>query len=331
MGRDAGRRRAGTIVAVLLLLAACGGGDGDDDRGGGAGDGGGGTTAAPDGGPGGGVSAAELCADAAQADDAPTVGTEDLTEVSGIALSRQSEGVLWAHNDSGGAAEVFAVGLDGADRGRVAIEGVEAFDWEDMALAPGPDGADRLYLGDIGDNNGARDEIVVHRLAEPPVPPAGIAAGTTAGAEPLTLTYADGPRDAETLLADPSTGDLLVVSKQWDGGAVGVYRVPAEATPGTPVAMERVGDVPALAGEMVTGGDVSPDGSLVALRTYFGVQVWDRGAGQTVADALAGEPCDAPAPFEVQGEALAFTPDGRGYVTIAEGASPRVNRFHLPG
>jgi hypothetical protein len=92
-----------------------------------------------------------------------------------------------------------------------------------------------------------------------------------------------------------------------------------------------VGEVPALAGEMVTGGDVSVDGSLVALRTYFGVQVWDRGDGQTVADALAGEPCEATAPLEVQGEALAFTPDGRGYVTIAEGQSPRVHRFHVPG
>ena len=335
MRRDGRRRAAGTIGAVLVLLAglaACGGDDDSDgDDPGGAEDAAGSTTSGD--GDGGGdsaaVSAQELCDGAVGAEDVVTVATEDLTEASGIALSRQNEGVVWAHNDSGGAPEAYAVGLDGTDRGRLGLDGAEAFDWEDMALGTGPGGADHLYLGDIGDNNAVRDEVVVYRLAEPAVPAEGLAAGATAPAERLTFTYADGPRDAETLLSDPSTGDLFVVSKTWDAGTVGIYRIPADATPDAPVVMERMGEVPALAGEMVTGGDVSADGSLVALRTYFGVQVWDRGAGQTVADALAGEPCEAPAPFEVQGEALAFTPDGRGYVTIAEGQSPRVNRFHL--
>jgi hypothetical protein len=341
MRRDGRRRGAGTIGAALVVLAAlvalgwlagCGGDGGDgDDRGDGSEDAEDSSTTPSDrAGGSGGVTAEELCDGAAEAGDAATVAAEDLTETSGIAASRQSDGVVWAHNDSGGEPEVFAIGPDGSDRGRVRLDGAEAFDWEDMALGAGPGGADHLYLGDIGDNDAVRDEVVVYRLAEPAVPAGGLPAGTTAAAEVLTLTYADGPRDAETLLADPSTGDLFVVGKTWDAGSVGVYRIPADAAPGNPVAMERVGEVPALAGEMVTGGDVSVDGSLVALRTYFGVQVWDRGPGQTVADALAGEPCEAPAPLEVQGEALAFTPDGRGYVTIAEGGSPRVHRFHLP-
>ena len=38
-----------------------------------------------------------------------------------------------------------------------------------------------------------------------------------ADVEALTLTYADGPRDAEALLADPVSGDLFVVSKQLVG------------------------------------------------------------------------------------------------------------------
>lgn len=324
MRLDMGRWGAGVVVVGLVLAVACGG---DDDLGGSGGPSGSTTSGGGEGrgDAAGGATAGELCEGAAGAEGTVTVAGEGLTEVSGIAVSRRSDGVVWAHNDSGGGAEVFAVGLDGADLGRVALDGAEAFDWEDMAVGPGPGGADHLFLGDIGDNNAVRDEVVVYRLPEPAVPAEG-----SAPAEALTLTYADGPRDAETLLADPSTGDLFVVSKTWDAGPVGVYRIPADATPGTPVVMERVGEVPALAGEMVTGGDMSVDGSLVALRTYFGVQVWDRGPGQTVADALAGEPCEAPAPFEVQGEALAFTPDGLGYVTIAEGVSPRVNRFHLP-
>ena len=316
------------VTAVLLVagLLACGG-DGDDA---GSGDGSGGGAGQADG-DGAGVDAARLCADAAESDDVVTVANPDLTEVSGIAASRTNDGVVWAHNDSGGEPEAFAVGLDGTDRGRLRLDGADAVDWEDMAVGPGPGGADHLFLGDIGDNDAGRDDIAVYRVAEPPVPAGGLAAGGGAPAERLALSYADGPHDAETLLADPVTGDLLVVTKQWDAGAVGVYRIPADAAPGAPVVMERVGEVPALAGQMVTGGDVGPDGSVVVLRTYFGVRVWDRAEGATVADALAGEPCEAAAPFEIQGEAVAVTPDGQGYVTIAEGESPRVNRFHLPG
>jgi hypothetical protein len=48
-----------------------------------------------------------------------------------------------------------------------------------------------------------------------------------------------------------------------------------------------------------------------------------------VTDALQGEPCDGPTPFEIQGEAVALTPDGRGYLTVPEGESPRMSRFHL--
>ena len=309
-------------LGLLGAVAGCGGDDDGDDPGGSQGAAG--TTTGDGGGGSGAVTAGQLCDEAEVVGDAPHVAAEDLAETSGIATSRRDDGVVWAHNDSGGRAELFAVGPDGGDQGRVELTGAEAVDWEDMARGPGPGGTDHLYVGDIGDNNAVREAVVVYRLPEPTVPAAGAVA-----AEPLTLTYPDGPRDAETLLVDPVTGDLLLVGKTWDGGSVGVYRVPADAAPGASVTMERVGEVPALAGEMVTGGDVAPDGSLVALRTYFGVQLWDRAPGQTVADALAGEPCEAPAPFEVQGEALAFTPDGRGYVTVAEGASPRVNRFHL--
>jgi len=259
--------------------------------------------------------------------------------VSGIASSRRNPGVLWAHNDSGGGPDVYAVGDDGADLGRFRLGGdATAVDWEDMTLGPGPqDGVDHLYMGDIGDNRSERDEVVVYRVAEPQVDAVAAAAatpadGTIAAVDRLTLAYPDGAHDAETLLSDPVSGDLLVVSKQWDGEASSVYRLPADAAPGAPGAptvMERVGDVPGVDGQMATSGDVSADGSLVALRTYAHVLVWDREPGQTVAEALAGKPCEAPAPAEIQGEALAFTPDGQGYVTVAEGNVPAVNRFHI--
>ena len=309
-------RPLAVVIVPLALGVACSGGDGGiGPRGA--------TTTTP-----ARRTAADLCARAEPVRPAPRVAATDLTEASGLAASRANAGVVWSHNDSGGRPEVFAIGEDGADRGRWRLAGAAAVDWEDMARGPGAGSQDVLYLADIGDNVAVRPTITVYRAPEPRVGP-GRTGGTVAGVEALTLRYADGPRDAEALLADPVSGDLVIVTKT-PGGTGGVYPVPQAAAPGSPVTIRRTATVAVPDGERVTGGDVSPDGSLVALRTYGRVLVWDRAAGRSVAEALTGRPCRAPAPTEVQGEALAFTPDGRGYVTVSEGRNPPLNRFHLP-
>jgi hypothetical protein len=94
--------------------------------------------------------------------------------------------------------------------------------------------------------------------------------------------------------------------------------------------MDRAGEVAVPEGHIVTGGDVSADGSLVAVRTYTGVYLWDRAPGQAVPEALAAEPCAAPAALERQGESVAFLADGRGYVTVSEGEHPPLHVFRLP-
>lgn len=278
------------------------------------------------------VTASALCADAvpSNAGTAPA----GLTEASGLAASRAHGGVLWSHDDSGGGPEVFAIGGDGSDLGRVAVTGASATDWEDIAILPGRDGgADRLVIGDIGDNpgSGARSTTPARLvIVEEPVPPGG---GSTASSGPATVVavaYPDGPRDAETVLADPRSGDLFVVSKQWDGADAGLYRVPSSTASGAdPVAMQRVASVPTQAA-LVTGGDISPDGSIIALRTYGDVRLWDRAEGESVAQALARPPSCRVVVLERQGEAVAFTADRRGIVTLSEGAGSSLLVRHLP-
>ena len=320
--------RALAIGIALALAAACGG---EDDQASPP------PSAFPDGTP-APPPAAELCAGAALVEPAPTVASDALDETSGLAASRATPGLLWAHDDSGGEAAVHAVGADGSDRGAYVLDGVQARDWEDMARGPGADGGpDVLYLGDLGDNRATWDNVGVYRVPEPAAPDAA-AAGPIAGAEIARFTYADGPRDAEALIADPVSGDLVVVEKSLLGGTVGVYPVPASAPWGPPgdrdavpiTTVERAGDVGLELGQIVTGGDISSDGSLVVLRTYTDVWLWDRASGQSVAEALAGEPCRAPSASEAQGESVALDPDGRGYTTVSEGAHPAVDHFRLP-
>ena len=54
-------------------------------------------------------------------------------EASGLAASRRTDGLIWTHNDSGGEPVLFALGTDGALRGKVRLEGVTNEDWEDLA------------------------------------------------------------------------------------------------------------------------------------------------------------------------------------------------------
>jgi hypothetical protein len=145
--------------------------------------------------------------------------------------------------------------------------------------------------------------------------------------ETITLHYPNGPRDAETLLVDPVSRDLVVVHKRF-GGASELYRATEDdwSDGDADLVQEGTVDVGDSPVDATTGGDIGFDGQVVALRTYAGILVFARQEGQTVTEALAqNPPCDAPAPVEVQGETLAFTAEG--YVTISEGEEPAVNRF----
>lgn len=268
-----------------------------------------------------------LCVGAELAVPPPVVANATLNEISGLAASRTHDGVLWAHNDSGGAASVYGIGTDGADLGTWTLTGATNRDWEDMAIGPGPDPeADSLYLADIGDNLQARADIVIYRVPEPD-PSAGSAA--MASPDKLTITYPDGAHDAEALLVDPLTGDLIIVDKEWSGGPTLVYRAPGDLAAGSTTVLESVGYLDlGPYGQLATGGDISVDGSVVALRTYSHVLFWWRQPGATVAETLqSSAPCEAPVANEAQGETVALLPAGDGYVTISEGVNPPLNRY----
>lgn len=328
-----------TVLVAGLALPACGDDNGSaapesevDDP---ATTGGDATTETSPSGP----DAAELCTAAELVTEAATVESAELAEISGVAVSRRYEGLLWVHNDSGATAEIFAIGGDGGHLGRFTLDGAEAYDWEDMTLGQGPqEDLDYLYLADIGDNfnEPLRQEntIKIYRVAEPPSLPDG-ADAVTDPVDTFDIRYADGDRDAETLLADPLRGDLFIVSKQWDGTAAGVYQLPtdvvlADQAPPEPVTLDRVAEVPDTEGVFVTGGDMSVDGTLVALRSYDAVWLFDRDPDESVAEALGhGATCEIEVD-EPQGETVAFAADGNGFVTISEGEHQPINWHLLP-
>lgn len=246
-----------------------------------------------------------------------------LAEVSGVAVSRSRSGQMWVHNDSGDAARVFAIDAAGAVRAEVVLDGVKAFDWEDIALGRGADGRDVLYVADTGDNYRVRRSVTIHRFAEPAVE--GV---SRVRSEPLVVTYPGlRGKDVETLLVDPRTQDLFLVTKVREGSAE-VFRVPASAARGWGggVRAELVAELPGRF--LLTGGDISVDGGTIVLRDYRAAYVWKRQDGEQVADALRREPLVIDAPDGA--EAIAFGPDGRSLVSIPEGTGAPISRIDLP-
>ena len=293
--------------------------------------------------------AARLCA-AGSGTTLGTVANPAIDELSGLVQSTAHPGVLWANNDSGDTARVFAVGTDGADLGTVTVGGATAVDWEDLALGPGPGGPDHLYVGDIGGagtSGNARPTVTVYRFPEPAPPGAGLTTAVTA--QSVTLTYPDGPHDAEALLLDARSGDLVIVTKVTQSAVAGVYRAPKASTAaaGSTIPLERAGDLgasgrPGLAERLaelaglgdvansVTAGDASAQAGVALIRTYSGISAYQWSTKQSLADALLASACRAPAPTDArfpQGEAVALAANGKHYITASEGVGAPLVQF----
>ena len=239
-----------------------------------------------------------------------------IDEASGIAASRTNPGVLWVHNDSGDAARVYAINTKGAMLGIYSLTDIAARDVEDIAVGPGPvEGANYLYIGDIGDNGGGRRFVTIYRVVEPlvDVNKANVRKNL-GGVETIRLRYPTGPRDAETLMVDPRTKDLYIISKREDPSRV--YRAAYPQSTKTVTTLEAVGTLP-WGGAVA--GDISPAGDMVIVRGYLFAGLWQCPKGTGIRDVFSKPHCQAPVAMEPQGEAICFSADGNGYYTTSEG------------
>lgn len=247
--------------------------------------------------------------------------TDDrIVESSGAAAGRANSGVLFTHNDSGDTARFFAVGSDGATLATYAVGGASALDWEDMAAGPSADGGSSLFFADIGDNARTRRFNRVFEVVEP-----AVVSSTETRTVPLVATYemvySDGPHDAEGFFVTPSR-DLVVVTKEAHGLS-GLY-VARDLVTGAPLVLHRVGTIalPLLqevgASYAVTGADLSPDGTRLAVTTYDRAFEWEVIDGDLGA-AVSGPATPIDLPAAAQREAIAYAADGQSLIVTTEG------------
>jgi hypothetical protein len=246
-----------------------------------------------------------------------------LKEASALAASQHYPGVYWTLNDSGNSPTVYAVDEQGRSRGTFRVDDAENVDWESMAVGPGKDGNAALYIGDTGDNDSERRDIVIYRVPEPEPIQAGArnTNGRTDQAEAFKLQYPNGPRDTEALLVHPKTGEILLVTKEVPGRTT-VYRVPLPLDSRRTVKLERITEVDmARAGvkiDVVNDAAVSADASRVVIRTYGTALEYDVPAGAALASIWEQVPRASRLTDGPQGEGITYRLDGKALITIGE-------------
>ncbi|WKN40937.1 hypothetical protein [Tunicatimonas pelagia] len=249
------------------------------------------------------------------------VNNPTISEASGIVASRSNPDVLWTHNDSGNDSKIFAISSSGETIGEWVVAGATNRDWEDIAIGPGPEeGVHYLYVGDIGDNQAVHPSLNIYRFPEPIINDDNPASGTIQGVEKINIRYPDGARDAETLLVDPLNKDLLILSKR--DRLARLYRLPFPQSTSSTITAEKVGEWPREIGGIFNqpvGGDISPNGRELLIKSYVEVLYWQREDEQTsIFELMQREPKVLPYTVEPQGEAIGWSADSDGYFTLSE-------------
>jgi len=235
-----------------------------------------------------------------------------LSEISGIAASINNPGKIWAHNDSGNDAEVFLIDTDLNIKLKVELKGIKNRDWEDIAVGPGPiDGKNYIYVAEIGDNEAKYTYKHILRFEEPV---AGSEKKIAIDAfETITFQLPQQRKDTESLLLDPSTKDIYIISKREE--PVFVYQLKYPYSTSDTLTASEVLSLPFT---QIVGGDFSPDGKEILLKNYQNIYYWSNPKGKPVAEILKEKPQLLPYEEEPQGEAITWARDGSGFYTLSE-------------
>ncbi|WP_046734054.1 hypothetical protein [Streptomyces humi] len=242
-----------------------------------------------------------------------TIKDPRVTESSGLAASRLHPGIYWTHNDSGDGPYIYAVdSATGRTVARITLKGVGTpRDVEAISIGPG----NQIYVGDIGDNlDGSWPYVWIYRLPEPKK-----LVDQTVRATQYVVKYANGARNAESLVVHPRTGRVYIIDKKEDGGHL--YEGPATLSASGTNIFRPVATVDLWA----TDAAFSPDGEQLAVRGYFGGIYYDWNGGAIKRKGRLD------VPLQKQGESVTYSPDGTRLMYGSEGADSPVQAEAAPG
>lgn len=254
-----------------------------------------------------------------------TIKSPEITESSGLIVSKCQPNVFWTHNDSGDGAFVFALNDKGEKLGTFKVEDAKNRDWEDIAAFKDANGECFLYVGDIGNNVKAREESIVYRVKEPIVTETDKSSdkkkpSKTEKAQKIKVEYPTGNPDAETLFVHPQTGDIYILTKEMPL-ASSVYKLSKNYDVRKVNKLEKVADftVPSIPNGFLTGGDVSSDGKRVIVCDLFAAyEIVLPETAKNFDEIWKQKPTLIQTGKRAQGEAVAYSLDGETIYLTSE-------------
>lgn len=230
-------------------------------------------------------------------------------EASGIQDSRRNTGFLWVHQDSDTPPDLALLSHKGVFSKKIYIKDARNRDWEDMAMGKGPDaGKDYLYVADTGDNFLRFGTYFIWRFPEP-----AANEDTVYNAEKISFKYPDGSHDAEAFVIEPETMDIYIITKRENQSSIYLLKYPYGTT--ETHLLTFVGKLPY---NDVVGAAIQPDQRGLIIKTYNNLNYYPRNPGERIGDVLKKQFSQLKYDMEIQGEAVTFSNDGKGYFTLGE-------------
>lgn len=240
-----------------------------------------------------------------------------MPETSGLACSRTTPGYLWAHGDenTGSKKKIVAVQPDGTLVMTVSISGDPGRDdWEDIATGIYSD-KNYLFIGAFGDNDlQYKDAYYIYYFEEPAI---------SSGSKTVTVNYIrfgypdNQTHNTETLMYDNVEQMFYIVDKVKNGVCT-LFKLPFRTDYGT--ATQMLTKVTELGNgskfNFITGGDISPDGKWMAIKSKKYVLLWEREGSESLSTTATCRPKQVAAyKEETQGESIAWKDASTFYTT----------------
>lgn len=261
-----------------------------------------------------------------------------LVECSGMDTSLTTDNLLWAINDGGNGPFVYAIGIDGRNRGRVLVVGAQNRDWEGLGTFLWQ-GRPMILIADFGDNKEEHETHTLYIIEEPRL--YGERFGESASVDVawrIVFSYPDRKHDAEGVAVDVTDGKVLVLTKR-DNPPL-LFELPLIPLPtDRPVVAHKVAavdQIPPPSNEDLkqkygkyrsqpTAMDFSPDGLHAVVLTYKHAYMFNRKRFDSWASALSEKPALIPLPLPQdrhdfrQREAICFVPGSGSLLVTSEG------------
>lgn len=238
------------------------------------------------------------------------IADERIKESSGLAYSVKYPDLAYTMNDSKNRAVVYAVQVStGRVVGQVDLERYDLEDPESIAV----DSQGRVWLGDLGDNDGDRDDASILVFNEP-----GTGSKAPQALQRFPIALQGGPENVEGMLVNPATRQVFLINKT-EGGAASLFVLPQSLRSGAEnVATNLRRQMPAR----VSDAAFTPDGRYALVKTATGVVAYDVRSWKAVNSFRT--------PGLDKGESLTVEPGGRSILLGSEGNDSPIVRVTLP-